>query len=184
LKSHEQELGTPRAFAALEERELLSASTEAECTKTLVGLGRPTDVEPCLGFFEDAQPDSSLREFDGADDEDAFAEHEADTCVELLPPVSELLNDVQPPDAVASEDRSEEPESSPLPVNWEDDDEEATRPQVFLPEHASEPPPSLPGTRLADSDAEWQAPRVSAPATPMPSSPFVMESEAESRPVA
>jgi len=161
---------------------LLSASTEAESIKTLVGLGRPIEAEPCLGFFEDALPDSSVREFDGEDGEDAFAEHEADTCVELLPPVGELLNDVEPSDGLASEDRREEPESSPLPANWEDDDEEATRPQLFLPEHASEPPPSLPGTRLADSHAESEAPRVSAPAAPMPSSPFVTESEPESHP--
>ncbi len=124
---------------------MLSASTEAESIKTLVGLGQPFDAGARLGFFEQTLPDSGIREFDGADHDDGFAEYEADTCVELIPPVSELLDDA-----------GGEPlrEVEPLPVNWEDEEEEATRPQLFLPDHPSEPPPSLPGTRLADSGTE------------------------------
>jgi len=145
---------------------LLSVSAEAEPVKTLVGLGRPLDSS-VPGFFDESLPESGIREVDEPDDydDDGFTDNEADTRLEVISP-SETD---EPPDGPVSEDWIEAPESSPLPVvsdwtdpfreaelmpaNWENDDEEATRPQLFLPNHPSEPPPSLPGSRLADSDA-------------------------------
>jgi hypothetical protein len=148
---------------------LLSASMEAEPVKTLIGLGQPLEVPSSPSCFEETLPDSGVREVDGADEDDGFSDNEADTRVELVPPISEPPDGVEPLPDVAD---FGEPlgEAELLPVNWDDD--EATRPQLSLPNHASEPPPTLPGSRLADSDAN---------AAPLPSSPFVSESEFQRR---
>jgi hypothetical protein len=149
---------------------------EAEPVKTLVGLGQPLDAPTGLGFFEETLPDSGVRKADEADEGDGFSEHEADTRVELMPPEVELM----PPESEPLDSADPLPEmgglgepfreAALLPANWDDD--EATRPQVFLPNHPSEPPPTLPGSRLADSDVN---------AAPLPSSPLASESESERR---
>lgn len=113
---------------------MLSGSTEAEFIKTLVGLGRPVDAVLSLAFLDESLPDSGVRELAAPDDEDGFSDNEADTRVEFLPAHLDALDELEP-----------------LPADWED--EEATRPQLYLPNHPSEPPPSLPGNRLAESNA-------------------------------
>ena len=149
---------------------MLSVNAEAEREKTLVGLGRPAEAGASLGFFDETLPESGIREVDEPDDDlegDAFSEDEADTRSELVAPAP---SEPPPPGAMES---TRIPESSPLPdvsdllelypepepmlANWEDDDE-ATRPQLFLPQHPSDPPPGLPGSRMASSQTPFPVP--------------------------
>lgn len=149
---------------------MLSVSTEAE-PKTLVGLGRPIEGSPPLAFDDEPLTESGRRACDAPDDEDGFGDNEADTRVEFLPPHLDAPDPFELLERPSSEDWLHAPDSSPvtdvsdliqphreaelLPANWDDGDEEATRPQLFLPNDPAEPPPSLPGNRVADSSSPW-----------------------------
>lgn len=128
---------------------MLSVSAEAQPEKTLVGLGRPLDAAAPAVLYDDNQPESGIREVDEPDDEDGFSEYEADTRLESILP-GDAPESSPLPDASDLAETFREAEL--MPANWEDDDDEATRPQLFLPNHPSEPPPCLPGSRMAESD--------------------------------
>lgn len=168
---------------------MLSVSAEAQPEKTLVGLGRPLDAAAPAGLYEENLPESGIREVDEPDDEadeDVFSEHEADTRLESMPPGS--APDSSPlPDVSDLDDPFGEAEL--MPANWEDDDEEATRPQLFVPNHPSEPPPRLPGSRMADSEppavdvaaAVESWPRHEMPAAPVDAEALVASERKPSR---